>query len=176
MNADPTAGGPMSRFARLKAFDDRLLRRLVGARRRPKTFLFQVLCRFLDPDILFAALTVLHFSEGLINRAASRVVVAVSASALIAGGVKQLVRRSRPEYALQPTPAHDKFSFPSGHATAAFATAIGLFGVVPWAVPPLIIVATVVAYARLYLGVHYPMDVLAGMAMGVLIGSMVALL
>ena len=32
------------------------------------------------------------------------------------------------------------------------------------------------AYARLYLGVHYPMDVLAGMAMGVLIGSMVALI
>jgi undecaprenyl-diphosphatase len=169
-------GESTSRIARLQEFDDRLLRRLVAARRKPLTFILRVLCRFFDPDVLFAGLTVVHFSPGLVNRMANRVVLAVSASAIIAGLVKQVVRRTRPAYALQAIPSHDRFSFPSGHAFAAFATAIAMFGVLPWAVPPLILVAMLVAYARLYLGVHYPLDVLAGMALGVLVGSLLALI
>ena len=57
-------------------------------------------------------------------------------------------------------------SFPSGHATFVFATAI-VFG---WRYPrlriPLLVLALVVAYSRIYLGEHFPLDVFAGAVIG----------
>lgn len=60
-------------------------------------------------------------------------------------------------------------SFPSGHTLASFEAAVVLlindkrFGI------PAIVLATVIALSRLYLYVHYPTDVLAGIVLGVLI-------
>jgi undecaprenyl-diphosphatase len=48
-------------------------------------------------------------------------------------------------------------------------------GVSPTLLPPLLLVAIVVGYGRLYLGVHYPLDVGAGAAVGMLTGSCIAL-
>ena len=60
-------------------------------------------------------------------------------------------------------------SFPSGHAATAFAAA----GVVAIRYPalrvPLLALAALIALSRVYLGVHYPLDVLAGAALGLLI-------
>ena len=63
---------------------------------------------------------------------------------------------------------HD-FSFPSGHSTNSFACAWVIFCMVPkkYGVPALIL-AILIALSRLYVGVHYPTDVLAGVVIGIL--------
>jgi len=58
-------------------------------------------------------------------------------------------------------------SFPSGHATMSFACATVLAVLEPRTAPLLFTLAAAIAYSRLYLGVHWPVDVLAGAALGV---------
>lgn len=70
---------------------------------------------------------------------------------------------------------HD-FSFPSGHTSAAFATALGIFMVGKKPGICAIIVAAGVAVSRLYIGIHYPTDVLASLVLGALCGIFGALL
>jgi undecaprenyl-diphosphatase len=73
------------------------------------------------------------------------------------------------------------FSLPSGHAITSFGVALPLFyltkGYVStlWRCYPLLL-ATAIAFSRLYLGVHYPTDVLAGAVLGGGIGMGLAVL
>ena len=62
----------------------------------------------------------------------------------------------------------DDFSFPSGHATNSFACAWVLFRRADkkWGVSALVL-AILISLSRLYVGIHYPTDVLAGAAIGI---------
>lgn len=64
------------------------------------------------------------------------------------------------------TPPVD-FSFPSGHTSSSFAVAFVLFALLPrrWGVGALV-TAALISLSRLYLGVHYPTDVLTGVLIG----------
>ncbi|HTB71493.1 MAG TPA: phosphatase PAP2 family protein [Solirubrobacteraceae bacterium] len=81
--------------------------------------------------------------------------------------VKLLVRRSRPQLRDLPpligTPT--TLSFPSAHASTAFAGALA-YSRAGLPASPLYALAGALAYSRLYLGVHYPSDVLAGALLG----------
>ena len=85
--------------------------------------------------------------------------------------LKNLVARVRPYDAyevLQPliSKPHD-WSFPSGHACASFAAAFVYFRQLPkkYGIAALVL-AALIAFSRLYLGVHYPTDVLGGIFAG----------
>lgn len=89
--------------------------------------------------------------------------------------LKHLIARPRPCEELQHVrllvPCLASFSFPSGHASTYFAMAsiIGYFfrrGAIP-----AFIIAALVAYSRIYVGVHYPSDVLGGAYFGVVMGG-----
>lgn len=123
---------------------------------------------------------------GLILRPATRrlgyiLFAALIGSVIIGPGVlKHLVMRVRPCFvypdvmtAVQVASASD-YSFPSGHSLASFASAAVLYAGLGrrYGIAALI-TAGAVAFSRLYLFVHYPIDVLAGAVLGVSIGSVV---
>ena len=85
--------------------------------------------------------------------------------------LKHLNARSRPYDCIRGlipliTPPTD-YSFPSGHTAASFAVGVLLFRKLPkrYGIPALVL-AALIGFSRLYLGVHYPSDVLAGALLG----------
>jgi undecaprenyl-diphosphatase len=93
--------------------------------------------------------------------------IAVLAADGIAGIVKTLVGEKRPN---DPDPLiaiPHSHSFPSGHTATAFAGATVLSFFVPRAAPAFYVLAAAIAYSRLYVGVHFPLDVAGGIVIGV---------
>ncbi|MCR5202985.1 MAG: phosphatase PAP2 family protein [Lachnospiraceae bacterium] len=98
----------------------------------------------------------------------------------INGILKNVVRRPRPYDEIDLlTSLIGKMpdsSFPSGHTTASFLSATIIYmcmkdkryGIMAY------IIAILIALSRLYLGVHYPSDVIAGVIFGVIIGFVVS--
>jgi undecaprenyl-diphosphatase len=109
-----------------------------------------------------------------IPRAAGASLLAVGAAALLVGILKQTFDRARPPFVdatLDPIGAVPaSASFPSGHAATAFAAAVAIGLVHPRLRRPLLAMAAVVALSRVYLGVHYVLDVLAGSVLGAAVG------
>lgn len=85
--------------------------------------------------------------------------------------LKNLVARVRPYEVIDDlkilVPEERSFSFPSGHAGHAFAAAVVLYCMLPkkYGIPALVL-AGLIAVSRMYVGVHYPTDVLAGAVIG----------
>jgi len=85
--------------------------------------------------------------------------------------IKQLTTRVRPFQAnigihnlVEP---QDQYSFPSGHTAAATVAALLFSIATPILIPAFLSLAIVIGLSRVYLGVHYPTDVLMGFALGV---------
>ena len=98
-------------------------------------------------------------------------ILAIGLSALLANMVgKPLAGRARPFQTFAETRVvgsrPSSASFPSGHAANAFAAAYALTRVVPQARVIFWAIALLVAYSRIYLGVHYPLDVIVGAVIG----------
>ncbi|HEX5004044.1 MAG TPA: phosphatase PAP2 family protein [Gemmatimonadales bacterium] len=88
-------------------------------------------------------------------------------SHLVVQAIKRTVGRPRPE-APAGIAAPDRFSFPSGHATASMAVALCYAVAVPTIALPLVGFGLLVGWSRVVLGVHYPGDVVAGQLIAVL--------
>ncbi len=96
--------------------------------------------------------------------------------------LKNLVARPRPYMEIEGLECIIKestsFSFPSGHTACAFAVIFVAF-YMKWAkkfLIPTVIMALLISFSRLYVGIHYPTDVLGGAVTGLLYGYLACLI
>ena len=147
-----------------------------------------VRCAVLDPfmelytqlgntGMLFIALGVLMLFFKPTRRAGLSALCAMLIGFIVVNlTIKPLVSRPRPWLAIENfvnlVPEHDPNSFPSGHTNAAFAFALAVCMSAPkkWMKAAAVAMAAMMGLSRLYVGVHFPSDVLAGAVIGSLCG------
>src|SRR5271170_4151829 len=160
----------------IQSNDHRLMRR-VHRWRAPRWFriLMIVMTRLGDGWLWYSLGLILVLFGGAHRFAA----IGAALSAAVAGiflfrALKRTSRRKRPcevePHCWAAILPPDKYSFPSGHSITAFAVAISLGLFYPELLATLLTVAMLIAASRIILGMHFLSDVLAGSAIGVMLG------
>ncbi len=115
---------------------------------------------------------IIALGKGEVRMMGVKALAALAVSHVLVHLLKNRVCRLRPKDVLPNINTFnvplDYYSFPSGHTTAVFSIATALALSIPLLAFICFPIAMIVAITRLYLGVHYPSDVLAGMTVAIL--------
>ncbi len=157
----------------LKWFDAKLIK-LINANIK-SDFLDRFMLRFtnlggvLSTTVFVLILLFFGNREGNIIGIQGTITLAISQT--ITYGLKSLLSRERPYNILKGLNTFDiilkDYSFPSGHTSASFAIATTVALNIPKLSIVVFIIALIIGVSRIYLGVHYPTDVVAGMILGI---------
>ena len=129
-----------------------------------------------DAGIIWIILAVLLLISKRTRKAGIAAILALLLSLLITNVcIKNTVARIRPYEVIDGLrlmiEKQKDFSFPSGHTSASFAAACAFYHTLPkkWGIAA-VILAVLISLSRLYVGVHYPSDVLGGLIIGIFAG------
>ncbi len=146
-----------------------------GARRMVGLF-FRAVSRLGDGMFWYALMAVLALLGGHRGVLAAAHMAATGVTALLLYRLlKRWTRRPRPYRVcagvIAHVPALDEFSFPSGHTLQAVSFSVVALAWYPPLAPLLLVFTALVAASRVILGLHYPSDVLAAIAIGSGLGT-----
>jgi len=142
------------------------------------TTIMKAITRLGNGACLWIVLAIMFLVIGKTRKVGVTSVLALVITFLVVNlGIKNMVARTRPyevvEGLINLVDKQKDFSFPSGHAAHAFAVGVVILILMPRKVGvPIFVIAILMAYSRLYIGVHYPTDVIAG----ILLGTAIALI
>ena len=158
---------------RLKAFDDLFIDLINGKMKNKYLDIFMYKVTDLGGAIFSSlfALVLLLFGNRRIKLMAIEALVILFISQIIVQALKKMLSRERPYVIIEKLNTFginlSDYSFPSGHTTASFSIATTLALNIPGLTYFVFILATIIGISRIYLGVHYPTDVAAGIILGV---------
>ena len=163
----------------IQNWDETILRQIADNLRQPVLDIFMIFYTNLgNSGLIFIAAAIVMLLFRRTRRAGAAAGVAMVLGLLITNlTIKPLVARLRPWIVMEGfqtlVTSSDMNSFPSGHTCAAFAFAAAVCAVLPqkWAKAAALIAAALMGFSRLYVGVHFPTDVLAGAAIGAICGA-----
>ena len=115
------------------------------------------------------------FGDAYWKQLAVTMLIGILVTALVVMAIKFTVKRSRPQGEWgRIYRSTDPHSFPSGHAARSAMLAVLALGLGPlWLGLSMLVWAPLVGLARAIMGVHYPSDIIAGMALGVFLGLLI---
>ncbi|MHB1399698.1 MAG: phosphatase PAP2 family protein [Trichloromonadaceae bacterium] len=158
-----------------------LIQRFCQLRRLPLlTLLFRTASRLGDGPFWGGCAILLAVFGGLAERlAVAAGLLAALGSVALFMAVKNLIGRPRPCDAWSGVTslmtAPDRFSFPSGHTMTAFAVFAAFAPFLPSSILLFLPLAVLIGLSRVFLGLHYPSDVLVGAVLGSTLGHLAAL-
>lgn len=137
--------------------------------------IFPLITALGNKGILWIITAMILFCFKKYRKTALTIAIALVLSLMIGNLLlKPLIGRIRPfqanGFSALLIPAPRDFSFPSGHTMSSFAAASVLLTEQKWLGIPAVLLASLIAFSRLYLYVHYPSDVLVGIALGISCG------
>lgn len=140
----------------------------------PGYSLFFYAITLLGSAYLWVAVLIIYLLIGRRKKIAVILIIVIMFGMIVNEDIKGIVGRIRPDnVALGGYFSYHNYSFPSGHTQTAFLMATVLSAYIAWRYRmALYLLAAAVGLSRLYLGLHYFTDAVAGSAVGILLGLM----
>lgn len=164
-------------LSKIKSVDNKVLDNIGRIHRPSLNMIMATASRICNFGIVWWCLCILFMIRPTKLRLAGVNIVLALSIAHIMGEIiiKHVVKRIRPCHKLEDDEQiinRPKFySFPSGHTTASFSVVgVAVLRCSPIVFIPILCLATIIAFSRLYLRVHYLTDVIVGMLLGLFCG------
>lgn len=162
---------------------DNTILRWINVKFRNKTFdkIMPIITSAGNLGIIWIVISVLLITKKDYRVLGQTILIALVITTIIGEGViKNIIKRKRPFYGdddkelLISRPI--TYSFPSGHTASSFAVATVFIKTDNAASLEIMLLACLIAFSRIYLGVHYPSDVIGGGIIGTLCGLITVML